>query len=164
MNGRMRYRGLVLGLCAIAAVVTPARVITQPPTVNQAIRLRVEQVRQRPPASIRGTRLLQPEAVARFFETRAFAPAWKLPGSGPQILAAIRNIEQDGLTPSEYHLAVITAALDEYAKAPSHDAAADLQILMADAAAAMVDHVRYGRVRPSTLDKRWNVDPRRSVH
>jgi murein L,D-transpeptidase YcbB/YkuD len=31
---------------------------------------------------------------------------------------------------------------------------------MADAAAAMIDHVRYGRVRPATLDRRWNVDPR----
>ena len=33
-------------------------------------------------------------------------------------------------------------------------------MLIADAAAALIDHVRYGRVRPASLDKRWNVDPR----
>jgi murein L,D-transpeptidase YcbB/YkuD len=76
------------------------------------------------------------------------------------MLAAIRNIEQDGLTPADYHLAALTAAFEAHARAPSHDTAADLQMLIADAAAAMIDHVRYGRVLPATLDKRWNVDPR----
>jgi L,D-transpeptidase YcbB len=37
---------------------------------------------------------------------------------------------------------------------------ADVQVLAADAAAAIADHVRYGRVRPAALDTRWNVDPR----
>ena len=45
-------------------------------------------------------------------------------------------------------------------KTPSTEVAADLQVLVADAAAALVDHVRYGRVRPASLDQRWNVDPR----
>jgi murein L,D-transpeptidase YcbB/YkuD len=36
----------------------------------------------------------------------------------------------------------------------------DLQILLTDAVAAMADHVRYGKVRPVSLDRRWNVDPR----
>ena len=72
----------------------------------------------------------------------------------------IRAAEQDGLRPSDYHLTAITTALDAYTKAPSTEIAGDLQVLIADAAAALVDHVRYGRVRPSSLDKRWNVDPR----
>ena len=109
---------------------------------------------------MRGARLLQAQAVARFFEARAFAPAWRLPAGAQQVVTAIRNIDQDGLTPADYHLAAITAALDAYGKTPSTDVAADLQVLVADAAAALVDHVRYGRVRPASLDKRWNVDPR----
>ena len=40
------------------------------------------------------------------------------------------------------------------------DRDADLQILLTDAVAALVNHVRFGKVRPSTLDRRWNVDPR----
>ncbi len=132
----------------------------QPPTVENTIRLRVEQVRLQPAMGVRGTRLIQPDAVARFFEARAFAPAWRLPGGAQQMLAAVRNVEQDGLTPADYHLDAITAGLDAYTKAPSPEIAGDLQVLIADAAAVLVDDVRYGRVRPSSLDKRWNVDPR----
>jgi murein L,D-transpeptidase YcbB/YkuD len=110
--------------------------------------------------AVRGTRLLQPEAVARFFEARAFAPAWRLPAGGQEMLSAIRSIDLDGLTPADYHPTAIAAALEAYAKTPSIDVAADLQVLIADAAAALIDHVRYGRVRPASLDKRWNVDPR----
>ncbi len=132
----------------------------QAPTVEDTIRLRVEQARQQPTVGVRGTRLLQPEAVARFFEARAFAPAWRVPGGGQEMLTAIRSIDLDGLTPADYHLTAIAAALETYAKTPTTDSAADLQVLIADAAAALIDHVRYGRVRPASLDKRWNVDPR----
>jgi murein L,D-transpeptidase YcbB/YkuD len=129
-------------------------------TGDNAIRLIVEQTRQAPEARIRGARLLQPAAVAKFLEARGFTPAWKIPGDASNLLKAIRAIEEDGLTPDDYHLATLTAALDAHAKAATPQLAAELQVLMADAAAAMIDHVRYGRVRPATLDKRWNVDPR----
>ena len=154
---RLSLTPILLALSFLAATGPAA---AQSPTIENTIRLRVEQSRQQPAVGVRGARLLQPDAVARFFEARAFAPAWRLPGGAQQMLAAIRNIEQDGLTPAHYHLAVITAAMDAYAKSPSTDTAADLQVLIADAAAALIDNVRYGRVRPATLDKRWNVDPR----
>jgi L,D-transpeptidase YcbB len=158
MNVRARaYHASIILVCSLVVPLTPA---AQAPTVENTIRLRVEQARQQPTVAVRGTRLMQPEAVARFFEARAFAPAWRLPAGAQEVLAAIRNIEQDGLTPTDYHLGAITRALESYAKTPSTEGAADLQVLIADAAAAMVDHVRHGRVRPASLDKRWNVDPR----
>jgi L,D-transpeptidase YcbB len=120
----------------------------------------IEQIRLQPAAPLRGVRLSHPEAVARFFEARSFVPAWKLPDSGPDVLRTIRAIDQDGLTPEHYHLAGITAALETHAKAPSNETAAVIQVLIADATAALVDHVRYGKVRPASLDRRWNVDPR----
>ncbi len=132
----------------------------QTPTSDNAIRLLVEQLRINPASGVRGTPLLQPSAVAKFFETRDFTPAWKLPGGATEMLKAIRAIEEDGLTPDDYHLKTITAALDAQTKAPSNDSAALLQILIADAAAAIIDHVRYGRVRPAALDARWNIDSR----
>jgi murein L,D-transpeptidase YcbB/YkuD len=147
---------LLVSFCVLTAPAAEA----QSPTLENTIRLRVEQARLQPSVTVRGTRLLQPEAVARFFETRTFAAAWRLPGGAQEILAAIRGIHLDGLTPADYHLGAITAALDAYTKSPATEVEADLQVLITDAAAAIVDHVRYGRVRPSSLDKRWNVDPR----
>jgi L,D-transpeptidase YcbB len=130
---------------------------------DNALRALVEEVRQKPEAGLRGTRLLQPEAVARFFETRAFTPAWKLPDAGTAILKTIRGVELDGLVPDDYHARAIAAAVDGHTRTPSREAAAVLQILIADAAAAIVDDVRYGKVRPASLDRRWNVDPRAGV-
>lgn len=127
---------------------------------DNAIRLIVEQARQKPDLRIRGARLLQPAAIAKFFETRAFTPAWQIPKGTNELLKAIRAIEDDGLTPGDYHLAVLTATLEAHTKAATPETAAELQVLMADAAAALVDHVRFGRVRPASLDARWNVDPR----
>ncbi len=159
MNARTR-RALAAISATIFFLALAHPAAAQTPTVEDTIRLRVEQARQQPTVAVRGTRLLQPEAVARFFEARAFAPAWRLPAGAQELLAAIRSIDLDGLTPTDYHLTAITAALETYAKTSSTEVTADLQVLIADAAAALLDHVRYGRVRPASLDKRWNVDPR----
>jgi L,D-transpeptidase YcbB len=154
---------LLVAILVLSAVAGPT--IAQAPTVDNVLRTLVEQVREKPVVGVRGTRLIHPEVVARFFEARGFAPAWTLPapGSDPlkaDIVKAIRTIELDGLTPEDYHLAAITAALDARSKTPSSTIAAELQLLIADASAALVDHVRHGKVRPASLDRRWNMDPR----
>ncbi|HEY6572052.1 MAG TPA: L,D-transpeptidase family protein, partial [Candidatus Eisenbacteria bacterium] len=40
------------------------------------------------------------------------------------------------------------------------DLQAELDILLSDAVAGMLDHVSHGRVRPVSLNPKWNVDPR----
>ena len=100
----VRARAHLASIILICSLVVPLTARAQAPTVENTIRLRVEQARQQPAVAVRGSRLLQPEAVARFFEARAFAPAWRLPAGAQEMLAAIRNIEQDGLTPADYHL------------------------------------------------------------
>ena len=145
---------LVLGVVGPAWAPAPAPQ-AQPP--SEPLRLRVEQLHEEGGRSVRGVRLLEPDAVSHFFQIRNFTPAWQ--GAGPdQILKAIRDVEQDGLVPRDYHLAAIESLRAAPADTPGRDA--DLQILLTDAVAALVNHVRFGRVRPVTLDRRWNVDPR----
>jgi murein L,D-transpeptidase YcbB/YkuD len=143
---------LVSGLCLVATLTA-----VQAPPPQEAFRFRVEQLHDAPGATVRGVRLLRPDAVVHFYEGRNFQPAWD--GSrGHAIVDAIRDIEHDGLHPREYHLTVLEAAL----ASPPGSAAerADIEILLTDAVAALIDHVRFGKVRPVTLDRRWNVDPR----
>lgn len=154
------YRPLLIAISTLLLVSIDSRAMAQAPAANNALRTLIEQLREQRNAAVRGTRLQHAEAVARFFEARSFAPAWELPSAGTQILTAIHAIEQDGLTPDDYHLAAITTALEARPKAPSGELDAAVQVLIADAVAAMVDHVRYGKVRPASLDPRWNVDPR----
>jgi murein L,D-transpeptidase YcbB/YkuD len=147
-------------LCLCLLVLLTSHPTGQPASSDQELRLRIEQIRQAPTTPLHGARLRRPAAVARFFEARSFAPAWQLPRGAQDVLTAIRGIDADGLDPTHYHLGAITSALDLYSRAPSKDLAAELQVLVADAAAALADHVQYGKVSPSALDRRWNVDPR----
>jgi murein L,D-transpeptidase YcbB/YkuD len=141
----------------LLVLATAAPVFAQTP--SEALRARVEQLHD-PVVTVRGVHLLEAEAVARFFETRAFQPSWDVPTDSDQIRQAIADSEWEGLTPSDYHLAEIDALLEAHRRAPSPADDADLQVLLSDAVAGLVDHVRYGRVRPASLDRRWNVDPR----
>ena len=128
--------------------------------VRDALRARVEHLRLDPGQRVHGDRVLAPRVVATFFEGRAFAPAWSGGDRVAQALAAIRGVEEDGLTPAHYHLAAIERARDGVARGGGPAAVAELDILVADALAAVLDHVRFGKVRPASLDPNWNVDPR----
>jgi murein L,D-transpeptidase YcbB/YkuD len=128
-------------------------------SITETLRLRVEHLHDGGASSIRSARLIRRDAVAHFFQRRGFEPAWRVPAASDQIRRAIVEIDQDGLNPTDYHLAAIDALVAAGAQRTAGDEA-DLQLLLTDAVAALIDHVRYGKVRPVTLDRRWNVDPR----
>jgi murein L,D-transpeptidase YcbB/YkuD len=156
---RGRAWRFVVGLWAALLVFTASGAAQSTPGDN-ALRTRIEEIRQKPTTVVRGERLMYPAAVAKFFEARAFAPVWRVPNASDEILKAIRASELDGLTPTDYHLAAITGALDAHARTPTAETTTEVQVLLADAVAALADHGRFGKVRPSSLDQRWNVDPR----
>jgi murein L,D-transpeptidase YcbB/YkuD len=108
--------------------------------------------------SIGGERLLEPKAVAAFYQGRGAKRAWE-GNDADQIVKAIHGIERDGLNPADYHTEAIERSLAER-KTATAESEADLDLLLTDAVAAMIDHMRYGRVHPASLDSRWNVDPR----
>jgi L,D-transpeptidase YcbB len=112
-----------------------------------------------PTGAIAGERLIEPKAVGRFYKARQSAIAWDH-DDVPKIIEAIRGVSNDGLNPDDYHLAAIQKLESQRAHATTAELEADLDLLLSDAIAAVVDHVRYGRVRPKSLDPRWNVDPR----
>jgi murein L,D-transpeptidase YcbB/YkuD len=139
----------------LVAVVIGAASAAQAP--SEPLRIRIEQLHDAESTTVRGVRLKQRDVVAHFFEARKFTPAWQ--GSAPeQIVRAIRDVELDGLVPADYHLAAIEALRGGPPDATARDV--DLQILLTDAVASLVDEVRFGKVRPVTLDRRWNVNPR----
>ena len=112
----MPVRMFLITVLAVLACGSAARA---QPAADNAIRLLVEQARQKPDLRIRGVRLLQPAAVAKFFETRGFTRIWQIPKGTTELLKAIRAIEDDGLMPDDYHLAAITATLDAHTRAPT---------------------------------------------
>lgn len=135
--------------------------LPQPPApAVETLRARVELIHDLPGAAVRGVRLHRADTVAHFFQARGFVPAWTIPEGAEEIRASILRLEEDGLSPALYHLAAIDALLPERQSAPGPVLDDDLQIILTDAVAALLDHVRHGRVDPASLDAQWNIDPR----
>jgi murein L,D-transpeptidase YcbB/YkuD len=110
-------------------------------------------------AAVSGERLLEPATLAHFYAARQSRPVWNHAAAG-EIVDAIGGITRDGLNPGDYHLEAIQKLLGGSADSRPSAASGELDILLTDAVAGMADHIRYGRVRPASLNPEWNVDPR----
>lgn len=106
--------------------------------------------------------LLEPAAVDSFYRARQFRSAWN-EHDVSDIVVAIQGISADGLTPSDYHLEAIESLRKGTTHLTSAKAAGDLDLLLTDAVAGMIDDLRYGKVKPSSLNPSWNVDPRKDA-
>jgi len=109
--------------------------------------------------TVAGERLLEPDAVAKFYEARGRHAVWGR-HRDDEVVAAIDSAAADGLDPRDYHREAIQRLLDADRRDHVPEQRADLDVLMTDAVAAIADHVHYGRVRPRTLNPEWNIDPR----
>lgn len=128
-----------------------------PSDVTARVQSRVVSL-ERAGVAVRGERLLQRQAVARFYKARQSMPAWDQ-RDADQILAAIRGVTSDGLDPNDYHLRAIESIAHRAEGNPAMRA--DLDVLLTDAVAGMIDHMKYGRVHPFQVNPAWNVDPRK---
>jgi len=156
--------GLLVAVLALTALIVSAPAFVNsapaPPEVAHQVDVRVGGLEHG--GTIRGERLWQPRAVARFYRARQSHPAWS-GRDAEDIVAAIRGISRDGLNPSEYHLRAIEQLIAARQGGASPEVEGDLDVLLSDAVAAMADHVRYGRVRPVALNPGWNVNPRENA-
>jgi murein L,D-transpeptidase YcbB/YkuD len=156
--------GCTLLLCAVSCSSTPSLGgLGTPALKRETLAARITQLGTPADAPVSGEKLFAGPSVVAFYEARKDEPAWKLPGDATSIRAAIVGIERDGLDPAEYHLARIDTLLAARQAHRTEEGDADLELLLSDAVLGMIDHVRYGRVLPASLDKRWNVDPRKDA-
>jgi murein L,D-transpeptidase YcbB/YkuD len=128
----------------------------------EALRMRVDELRYAQEFAVRGERIVLADAVATLFEERQFAPAW---ANGPRLdhlLAALRDVEQDGLDPADYHYAALEALRAERSSASGLPDAeqADLELLATDAMALALFHLHGGKVDPVRLSTQWNYPAR----
>ncbi|MGE5179719.1 MAG: L,D-transpeptidase family protein [Bacteroidota bacterium] len=150
----------VTGLAAILSLALPACGSSAPAPLDVAQQVGTHLASlERGNATIRGERLWEPKTLARFYRARQSRAAWS-GREAEDIVQAIRGITRDGLNPSDYHLNAIERLMAARNEGSSPGLEGDLDILLSDAVAAMIDHVRYGRVQPVSLNPTWNVDPR----
>ena len=165
---------LLLGLAAAPA----AGAATAPDLLAGETPPRAEQIRQTIEAGrLQGRIRLSPDlvyssaALPRFYEARGFEPAWTgadapLPAART-LLAILREAEQHGLRPSDYHVDRIGALLaadppDTPGDPPGADALSTrlttLDLLLTDGALLYASHLASGKTDPASVHPQWRAD------
>lgn len=124
--------------------------------VSQRIRTHVEALRiasgGTPPAEQRSA-----DALVRFYDRRAHAPAWSEPRRLAELLAQLETLADDGLRPDDYAL----EALRRYARLPSPgiDARACADLLASRAYLDALTHLAFGRLDRADVEPLWRFGP-----
>jgi murein L,D-transpeptidase YcbB/YkuD len=99
--------------------------------------------------------------VSHFYGQRANEPAWVLEGGhAPEAVAVLSRATEHGFSPDDYSHASLTRAVDALKdKDASKDAGtlAELDVALTAALLHLGRDVALGRVKPGTIDPRWNA-------
>ena len=148
---RVLLRRFFVCLGIVAAVSPAARAAID--GTPEGIRTQIERLREHGTITLRGESVYNTPELATFYEERGFSPAWTRRDAIDELLAAIATVEQDGLTPDDYHPGAIEAALKA-----GDTVTADL--LATDALVRVLSHLRRGKVVPTSFSREWNLEPR----
>jgi murein L,D-transpeptidase YcbB/YkuD len=126
-------------------------------SVQEAIRARMERLREGVGVRIGASDIASTVVVPRFYERRGFAAAWS-DGAVRDLLGAIVDSEADGLLPRDYHLEELLRLRSAIEAGPvPADVRADYEVLLTDAAVRLGYHLAFGKVDPEALDAKWNL-------
>jgi murein L,D-transpeptidase YcbB/YkuD len=141
-----------------AATALPDR----PDALMEAIRERVDRIRYEQSHEVRGARVVLVDLVARFYESRQFAPAWQDPARLDALVAGIDEVVNDGLDPADYHAEALRSYRHDLRTGPPLTAAdrAELELVATDAFMLAAYHLYLGKVDPQKLSAQWNFAER----
>lgn len=101
------------------------------------------------------------QAIAKFYEARAYAPAWSNAEVTRQLFAELDDLRNDGLEPEDYRLSRLRS---HFAQMPAPDISspaavrerADFDVSATKAYLLSLAHLFRGKVNPATLEPEWN--------
>lgn len=155
---------VALAAAAVATATAPTTVATAPNPVVEALRERVDAIRAAAEGGgsggieAGGEPLRATQTLPQLYQMNGFQPLWDALRLR-SLVELLRDIEDDGLRPSDYHLAPLQQLLGRTATlAPLERATLDL--LASDAYALILYHLYFGKVDPLSLDPAWNFEQR----
>ena len=139
-----------------------AGTVAREPALVEAIRDRIDHLRYADAHDVRGTQVVLDDYVARFYESQQFMPVWQDTARLDALVAAIGEVVNDGLNPSDYHYdALQSYRLDVRMRKALTDAdKADLELVATDAFMLSLYHLYLGKVDPVGLSSQWNFATR----
>jgi murein L,D-transpeptidase YcbB/YkuD len=145
------------------AVPSPPPVVASPSNpLTEAIREQVDNLRYERLHDVRGSPIVLPDGVARYYESEQFQPHWQDAGRLDQLVAAIADLEDDGLNPSDYHIEALQTFRSDLRGGQVLPPAeqADLEMIATDAMMLGLSHLYFGKVNPEKLSPEWNFSAR----
>lgn len=143
---------------------TAAAVQATDASLSEALRDRVDQLRYAADGGapvVAGVSIALAEAVARHYEASGFTPVWTDPARVDALVAAIDDLEYDGLRPTDYHVDALQDFRGEIRRGALPAARqAELEVVATDAMATALYHLYFGKVDPAKLSPQWNYPPR----
>lgn len=140
------------------------------PQVRDRIKQQVAAGIQQQGFSCRGEIICGLKVIPVFYQERNYAPVWfGIEGLHPAariLVQTLREVEQEGLVPSDYHLKAIERLLAELSEGPfppDESKAvkwADLDLILTDAYLMLGSHLSGGRINPENLHADWLINPR----
>ena len=144
-------------LGAQAAAAQPAAPIPATNPVTEALRERVEIINAGGTVNIDGEPLFAARTLGKLYSENGYAPLWDR-ARLVSLIEVLKDIEDDGLRPEDYHLKPLQALMQRPAPPPVDRAKLDL--LATDAYALVLYHLYFGKVDPVSLDPNWNFGAR----
>lgn len=115
--------------------------------------------------------LLNADLLPGYYRAREYAPAWVddlgLAAAGRQLVDLLRNADEHGLCPEDYHLAQIEPLVELEADYRRYGILFDpvymarLDLLLTDAFLLYATHLVEGRVDPAEVHEGWRARPRK---
>ena len=134
-------------------------VVSVPGEAEEALRLRLEQLRAQPAATVAEVALAAVPVLEDFYRVRGHAFAWRRRAQVEQLQTLARQSRAHGLEPVDFHLRESLAALA--GQAPEQleaGARVEADLLLSDSLLRLLHHFRFGKVDPHRLDGNWNYD------
>lgn len=169
----MRLPPICRAFAVAALLVLPGLALAQQaePTpadpLAEAIRERIDHLRYETEHDhrdhdVRGVRIILGDAVARYYESQRFQSKWRDPARLDLLIAAIAEVRDDGLDPTDYHVAALQSYRSDLRDSPILPATeqADLELLATDAMMLALYHLYLGKVDPVKLSSQWNFASR----
>ena len=132
---------------------------TQPTTVQQAIKSKIELGVDTKTISADGVILYSQDILPAYYESVDYAPVWDSQQNIDELIVSIKESYDEGLIPNDYHLERIEMLIEKTKANPNLDKTADLDLLMTDAVMLYATHLIIGKVDQSKIAKGWDVPP-----
>ncbi|WP_373056581.1 murein L,D-transpeptidase [Zunongwangia sp. H14] len=101
-------------------------------------------------------KLANPEAVAKYYKSQNFAPAWKNKALRKELLENVQSISKEGLDPTDYHFEYLKKSLADPANLDKQEKG-QLEILLTDSFYRLLHDLYYGKLNPKELFEIWDL-------